>query len=100
VPPGRCRLWALAIVHHHLGQGAESDAALQELIEKHADVAAYQIVEVYAVRGEMDAAFEWIERAYAQRDAGLSGMRTNPHLRSLHGNPRWGAFLTRIGFEE
>ncbi len=100
VPPGGSRLWVLAIVHHRLDQGAESDAALQELIAKHADVAAYQIVEVYGARGQVDAAFEWIERAYAQRDAGLAGMRTDPHLRSLHGDPRWPAFLKKIGFEE
>jgi TolB-like protein/Tfp pilus assembly protein PilF len=99
VRQGGSRLWALAIVHHLLGHKSDSDAALVELIEKHADVAAYQIAEVYGARGEPDAAFEWLERAYTQRDGGLSHM-TSPYLRSLHDDPRWGAFMRKMGFEE
>ena len=71
-PEEAFRLWALAIVHHALGRATESDEALRELIEKYAEDGAYQIAEVHAVRGEADAAFEWLERAYAQRDSGLA----------------------------
>jgi tetratricopeptide (TPR) repeat protein len=95
-----CRLWALAIVHHTLGQGAESEAALRELVEKHSDTMAYQVAQVHAARGEADAAFESLERAYAQRDAGLAGLRTSPHLRSLHGDPRWSAFSKKMGLTD
>jgi tetratricopeptide (TPR) repeat protein len=94
------RLWALAIVHHVLGRRAESDEVLRELIKKYAEEAAYQIAEVRAARGESDAAFEWLERAYAQRDGGVQEMKLSPRLRSLHGDPRWGAFLTKMGLEE
>ena len=93
------RLWALAIVRHDLGRGAESDEALRELIEKYADGGAYQIAEVHAARGEADAAFEWLDRAYAQRDGGLAEMKPSPRLRSLHGDPRWDAFLRKVGLE-
>jgi tetratricopeptide (TPR) repeat protein len=94
------RLWALAIVHHNLGRGAESDEALRELIEKDAEAGAYQIAEIHAARGETDAAFEWLERAYTQRDGGLTEVKRSPLLRSLHGDPRWGAFLTKMRLEE
>jgi serine/threonine protein kinase/tetratricopeptide (TPR) repeat protein len=94
------RLLALAIVHHALGRGTESDEALRELIEKCAEEGAYQIAEVHAIRREADAAFEWLERAYAQRDSGLVLMKTDSCLRSLHGDPRWGAFLKNMGLEE
>jgi serine/threonine protein kinase/tetratricopeptide (TPR) repeat protein len=93
------RLWALAIVHHDLGRGAASDEALRELIEKDAEAGAYQIAEIHAARGEADAAFEWLERAYTQRDGGLTEVKPSPRLRSLHGDPRWGAFLTKMGLE-
>ena len=93
------RLYALAIVHHAMGRRAESDAALRVLIEKHADTTAFQVAEVHGARAEADAAFEWLERAYAQRDGGLSGIKDNSRLRSLHGDPRWGAFLKKMGFE-
>jgi tetratricopeptide (TPR) repeat protein len=98
--PSECyRPWALAIIHHGMGRAAESDEALRELIEKSADDFAVQIAEVHGARGEADAAFEWLERAYAQRDGGLADMKPSPHIRSLHGDPRWGAFLKKMGFE-
>jgi TolB-like protein/Tfp pilus assembly protein PilF len=93
------RFLALAIVEHVLGRGAESDKALREVIEKYAGDCASQISDVYAVRGEADAAFEWLERAYAQRDPGLVQMKMNPRLRPLHGDPRWGVFLKKMGLD-
>jgi hypothetical protein len=72
---------------------------LRELTEKHADDSAYQIAEVHGARGEVDAAFGWLERAYTQRDTGLIGMQVQPYLRSLHGDPRWDAFLKKLGLE-
>ena len=94
------RLWVLAIIHHAMEHRSESDAVLRELVEKHAETMAYQAAEAYAQRGETDQAFEWLERAYAQRDGGLTRIKTSTLLRSLHGDPRWGAFLTKMGFEE
>ena len=93
------RLWALAIVHHAAGRRAESDEALRELTAKHTADAAYQVAKVHAARGEADAAFEWLERAYAQGDDGLADMKTSPDLRPLHGDPRWSAFLRRMGLD-
>ena len=58
------RLWALAIIEHAAGRRAESDTALQELIAKYQDAAAYQVAQVYGARGEADLAFDWLERAY------------------------------------
>jgi serine/threonine protein kinase/Tfp pilus assembly protein PilF len=99
-PDEAYRFWARAIVHHGLGHAAESEAALQDLIDKYSEDAAYQVAEVCAAREEVDRAFEWLERAYAQRDGGLSNTRWYPRLRSLHGDPRWGAFLKKIGLED
>jgi serine/threonine protein kinase len=92
------RLWILAILHHAAGRTSESDRALGELIDRFADHSAAQIAEVYATRGETDQAFDWLERAHADRDTGLTEVRSNPRLRSLHADPRWGAFLDRMGF--
>jgi len=91
------RLWALAIIQHDLGRATESDAALKDLIETQGEDAAFQIAEVYGARGETDPAFEWLERAYAQRDGGLVQVKSSPHLRSLHGDPRWSVFMKKMG---
>ena len=98
-PEAVYRLWSLAIAYPLLGHGAESEATRRELIEKYSDAAAYQIAEVHGARREADAAFAWLERAYAQRDGGLNELRTSPYLRFLHDDPRWSAFLKKMGFE-
>ena len=73
---------------------------MRDLIAKYAESGAYQIAEVHAARGETDHAFEWLERAYIQRDLGLSQMKTRPLLHSLHGDSRWGAFLHKMGLAD
>jgi hypothetical protein len=52
------------------------------------------------VRENVDRAFEWLERAYVQRDVGLADIKPGAHLRSLHRDPRWGAFLRKMGLED
>jgi len=98
-PEAGFRLWALAIIHRAMGNERESQAALQRLIHEHADWWSLQVAEAQAALGDVDAAFEWLARAYAARDTGLAHVKANPRLRALHRDPRWGAFLERMGFE-
>ena len=93
------RLWSLAIIHQASGRKSESDQGLQKLIEEHAANNDYQIAEVYSMRGEVDQAFEWLERAIADRDAGVTHAKVNPHFRPLHSDPRWVVILRKIGFD-
>ena len=81
-------------------KNAEADAALARLIAAYADTAAYQIAEVHAYRRENDRAFEWLERAHRQRDAGLAWTRSDRSLARLHDDPRWPAFLKRVGLAD
>jgi tetratricopeptide (TPR) repeat protein len=94
--PEYFRLSQYAIAYHALGREKESDAALSELIAKYHTGGAFDIAEVYAFRNQPDKAFEWLERAYAQRDGGLSTTNTGPLLKSLHNDPRYAAFLKKI----
>jgi TolB-like protein/Flp pilus assembly protein TadD len=92
-------LWrelGLALVYHALGKKKEADAALAEYIEKNQDSGAFQIAEIYAYRGETDKAFEWLERAYKQRDGGLAQMKGDPLLRNIEKDPRYTAFLKKM----
>jgi TolB-like protein/class 3 adenylate cyclase/tRNA A-37 threonylcarbamoyl transferase component Bud32 len=90
------RLLALAMVYHALGRKGESDATLAELIAKFQAVAPYQIAEVCAFRGEANRAFEWLERAYQERDGGLTEMKGDPLLNSVKGDSRYTALLKRM----
>ena len=93
------RLYALSIAHATRGHSETADATLRQLIEKHAERGPTQIAEVYAARREADQAFEWLERAYAQRDGGLTEIKASPHMRSLHSDRRWGTFMRKMGLE-
>jgi len=90
------RLYGLALANHALGRARESDAALAELTAKYDTTQAFQIADVYAFRGESDRAFQWLERAYAQRDGGLTWIKGDPLLKSLQRDPRYAAFLKKM----
>ena len=94
------RLSGLPLAFHALGRRSESDAALAVLKAKHAGEAAYQIGEVHAFRGEADLAFEWLERAYDQRDGGLSDIKSDRLMRGLVDDPRYKAFLRKLKLPE
>jgi len=75
------RLAALAIVHHALGHGPESDEALRELVATVPEDGAVQIAEVYGSRGEMEAAFDWLERSRI-------GIQDSPRSRAARSSAR------------
>ena len=85
-----------ALTYHALGRRKEADEALRTLLEKDGEGAALQIAEVHAFRGDKDEAFAWLERAYAQRDPGLTEMKGDPLLRSLEDDPRHAAFMKKM----
>jgi serine/threonine protein kinase/Tfp pilus assembly protein PilF len=85
-----------AMIEHANGHERQSQQALKELIAKHANDMAYQVGDVYAWRGEKDKAFEWLERAYQQRDSGLNGIAYDPLLAGLQSDPRYGALLKKL----
>jgi TolB-like protein/class 3 adenylate cyclase len=91
------RLQGLALTHHALAQKQQSDEALRSLIANYQGDAAFQIAEVYAFRGETDRAFQWLDRAYVQRDSGLSETKGDPLLKNLEHDPRYAAFLKKMG---
>ena len=92
-PRGSGRYIGEVLAYTALGHRQEADSALKMLVTNYPHEAAYQIAEVYAVRGEMDRAFNWLELARAQRDAGLSAIMGDPLLKNLHADPRYAAFL-------
>jgi len=76
---------------------AESDAALTEFLAKYPQ-SAFEVAQVHAFRNESDEAFQWLDRAYARRDSGLIGIKTDPFLKSLHQDPRFAALLKKLNF--
>jgi predicted Zn-dependent protease len=90
------KLTGQALAYHALGREQDSNAALTDLIAKYDTNADYQIAQVYAYRGESDKSFEWLERAYKQRDAGLPDIKTDPLFKNLRHDPRYTEFLKKM----
>jgi TolB-like protein len=85
-----------ALTYHALGREKDSDAALSELMMKYHASNAFEIATVYAFRNQTDKAFEWLDRAYAQRDPSLGVTKVNPLLKNLHNDPRYTALLKKL----
>src|SRR5262249_45002132 len=82
------KLTGEVLVYHALGRDHDSDAALSVLIAKYQADSAYQIAEAYAFRGQTAKCFEWLLRAYRQRDGGLVDVKIDPLFKNLHHDPR------------
>jgi TolB-like protein/DNA-binding winged helix-turn-helix (wHTH) protein/Tfp pilus assembly protein PilF len=86
-----------AIAYYALGRKQESDASLSDLVTKYQQN-TYRIAEVYAFRNQSDEAFEWLDRAYVQRNAGLIQTKVDPLLKNLRRDPRYTALLKKLNF--
>jgi tetratricopeptide (TPR) repeat protein len=84
-----------AIAYFALGRKQDSDAALSELIAKYPRY-QYYIAEVYAFRNQPTEAFQWLDRAYVQRNSGLIGVKVDPLLNNLRHDPRYAALLKKL----
>jgi hypothetical protein len=56
--------------------------------------------ELYAWRGQKDEAFTWLDRAFAQRDGGLTELKFDPLMDSLRTDPRFNSLLRRMNLPQ
>jgi serine/threonine protein kinase len=90
------KLGVLPAIFWARGENAKSDAALKEFEAKYAEGFAYNIADMHAYRGEIDSAFQWLERAYRQRDPGMQLVRADPLLQNLRKDARYKAVLVKM----
>jgi len=88
---------ALPLAFDALGRKAEAEAALAHVIDTYRSDSAYNIAQVYAMRGDADHAFTWLDTAVKTHDGGLGAVMIDPLLERLHGDRRWMPFLERTG---
>ena len=95
-PPGPWRDFALALAAQIGPERAAADASL-ESVAQYADGWAFQIAQVYAVRGEPDAMFEWLQRAWTARDPGMQSLLYDALLLRYRDDPRYAALAKQAG---
>ena len=98
--PDAGQLEGTAMVLFATKRKAESDAQLAEAIRVNGTSWPFTIASVYAFRGEIDQAFEWLDRAYEARDADLFMIKGDPLFKNLEGDPRYKAFLSKMNLPE
>jgi TolB-like protein len=94
------KLAVLPCIYWTMGRHGDSDGAMRRLEGKYGGSGAYGAALNHSCRAEVDLAFEWLERAYRQREGNLGTLKINPWLRPLHGDPRYKALLRKLNFPE
>ena len=89
--------YGLALAYQALGRESEAQEALESFIRDFGAVGAYQVGEIHAFAGNIDQSFEWLERAYSQRDGGMTALLSDQLLNNLHTDPRWEPLLDKMG---
>lgn len=72
------------------------DQAKEKMHEKAEYVQPTSVAGFAARLGDNDQAFEWLEKAYAERDEGLTRLKVDPRYKSLRTDPRYADLLRRI----
>jgi tetratricopeptide (TPR) repeat protein len=92
----------IALLGHAYAMSGKKDEALKVLDELHelskrGYVSSYRIAAIYAGLQETQQAFEWLRRAYEERDAWLTWLRVDPVFDDLRSDRRFQKLLERVG---
>ncbi|HEY3521444.1 MAG TPA: tetratricopeptide repeat protein [Rhodanobacteraceae bacterium] len=96
-PPGPWHEIAVTLALQSGADRAAADAALKKLIAAHAGDSAFQIAEVYALRKDPDAVFQWLDRTWSNRDPGIQGLLYDPLILRYQHDPRFAAYCKKAG---
>lgn len=82
-----------------LGEKEEARAVLAGLEEQaqHRYIRAEIVAAGYAALGEVDLAFEWLDKALEARSAGLIYLAVDPAYDPLHSDPRFSELVGKVG---
>ncbi len=97
IPIDNIYRWLLdALIAARAGDQAKSDRALARMKRIGGDGAYLQYAEVYAQQGEIEQAFENLDRAWMARDAGLLGLKGDRYLAPLRDNARFKVLVAEL----
>lgn len=96
-PAGPWQDFALALAAQIGPDRAAADAILKDSIDKYASGWAFQIAQLYAVRGEPDKMFEWLQRAEHAHDTGMQTLLYDALLLRYRSDPRYAALAKQVG---
>jgi TolB-like protein/Flp pilus assembly protein TadD len=91
----------LGYVYAVSGRRSEAQHALDELNDqsKQRYVPPYDIAMVYAGLGERDQFFQWLEKAYEDRNQFMTLLKVEPKFDPIRSDPRFQDLLRRVGLQ-
>ena len=95
--PGPIRDFALVAARQIGNDRAAADTALSTLIAKYANDGAYGIADLYALRNDAKSTFEWLDRAWNNRDSDIARLLSDPFILRYQDDPRFDAFCKKVG---
>jgi TolB-like protein/Tfp pilus assembly protein PilF len=91
--------WAiLTAAEYTLGHTEESQKVMDEMINKYGKRTPYTIAIASVWRGQIDTAFEWLERAYQQHDAAIALLQAIFGISEVRKDPRYKELLRKMNF--
>ena len=66
------------------------------MIEKH-PTSGFEIAEVYALRNDPEKTFEWLDRAFSNRETDIGTVLYDPFILRYKDDPRFAAFCRKVG---
>ncbi len=63
-------------------------------------VSPYDIARQYALMGDRDHTFEWLEKAYAERSGPMESIKLEDSFEPFHSDPRYIDLLKRMGLPQ
>jgi len=92
----------LAISYYKTNQNSKSNDLLEEIkqMSQGSSVGspAFYIAMLYAQMGEIDLAFEWLDKAYTNHEVEMYWLKVEPPFEPLKSDPRWQEMLDKVGF--
>ena len=60
----------------------------------------FRLARIHAAMQSRDAAFEWLEKSFKEREENMVWLKVDPHLDSLRADPRFADLERRVGFAQ
>jgi TolB-like protein/Tfp pilus assembly protein PilF len=91
------RVKGQAMAYYALGQNDRYETKLRELIDRWGEEWPLEVAHVHAYVGDADRVFRWLDLAIEANQEGYYWESVLPFYEPIHGDPRWAAFLERVG---
>ena len=92
-------LGSKAIAYYHLGKQNMSHDLISEIeLSQSSDNPYFSLAMIYAQMGDINTAFNWLEKAYINHEVYMYRINVEPYFIPLYHDPRWQQMLRKVGF--